>query len=109
VARKYIYQPTSCIETKPTSQSVLFRGTFINLSIVALRTNVSISHLSMIFSGRRHPSIRTAQLLAKALKMDLGSLVRALDEIQRKVGPYLARPTRQRKSKISVDKVSQGV
>ena len=108
--------PHACIEAKPTSQSVLFRGIFINLSILSLYTHISTSHLSMIFSGNRHPSMKTAQLIAKGLGMDLGSLVNGLDQIQKQAGPHLTgyrarRRARKKaeKSEIVLDKVSQTV
>lgn len=72
--------PSRCLESKPTTQSVQFSGPFINLSDVGSLTGLTVSHLSMIFAGKREPSLKTAKKIASALGMDLTEFVEALDE-----------------------------
>jgi transcriptional regulator with XRE-family HTH domain len=85
------YRPERCIASKPTSYSVLFCERFINLSTIALYTGISISHLSMLFSGKRQPSLKSAKLIAMALRMSLEAFVRRLEEHTMNVKPYLKR------------------
>jgi transcriptional regulator with XRE-family HTH domain len=108
--------PNKCIERKPTSQSVLFLGKYINISVISLYTNISKSYLSYIFSGQRYPSIRVAKLIALALDMNLSYFINGLDAIHKHAAPHLTRyrenlskQKRLAKAKISVDKVSPGV
>lgn len=80
--------PNGCIEHKPTAQSVLFCGWFINLTHIALRTNLSISTLSMIFSGYRQPTLNSAKRISKALNMTLSEFCKGLDTTVGVERPY---------------------
>ena len=64
----------------------------------------------MLFSGKRQPSLKTAKLIALALNMGLQAFVHQLESHVGGMKPYLKnqRPY-QRKVKIVLDKVSQGV
>jgi transcriptional regulator with XRE-family HTH domain len=75
---KHLY-PRRSTDRNPTSQSVLFDNVFINLTTIALRTGVSVPHISMIFSGKRRPSLATTRKIAIALNMDLSAFVIKLD------------------------------
>jgi len=72
--------PTKCLERRPTTQSVYFRGEFINLSCIAVTARISVSALSMIFSGRRKPRVASAKKIAEAIGMNRGEFLDALDE-----------------------------
>src|SRR5271156_6037313 len=95
VSSQYRGSPRKCIETRPTPQSVLFCDKFINLSLIALRTNISISHLSMLFSGKRQPSLKTAKLIALALNMSFHAFVSQLEKHSGTMKPYLRIPTKK--------------
>ncbi|HKN74226.1 MAG TPA: helix-turn-helix transcriptional regulator [Candidatus Acidoferrum sp.] len=71
-------KPSKCLDSKPTSQSVLFCNKFINLSCMALQSEISVSHLSMIFAGKRHPSLETARKVAAALGMGREEFLKGL-------------------------------
>jgi transcriptional regulator with XRE-family HTH domain len=71
--------PYFCLAEKPNMQSVLFGGKFINLSEIARRTDTTPSHLSLIFSRRRDPSLKKARQFARALGMGLEDFVEALE------------------------------
>lgn len=71
-------QPNYCLEHYPTPQSVLLGDTFINLSAIHRVTGIGVSHLSLIFSGRREPSLKTCIKLSKALGMGLDVFVATL-------------------------------
>lgn len=72
--------PIRCLETKPTSQSVLFCGYFINLSHLSLATGISLSTLSAVFKGTRNPSLKNARKMAEGLGMNIGAFLRVLDK-----------------------------
>jgi transcriptional regulator with XRE-family HTH domain len=72
--------PTNCLEKRPTTQSVYFGQEFINLSLIAVTTGISISALSMIFSGKRTPRVANAKRIAQALGMNVGKFLGALEE-----------------------------
>ena len=55
------------INYNPTTQSVLFMDSYINLSVIALLTGLSVSYVSMIFAGKRNPSLRAARLIVGVL------------------------------------------
>jgi transcriptional regulator with XRE-family HTH domain len=95
---KFYGSPGKCIESKPTAQSVLFCDKFINLSTIALYTGISTSHLSMLFSGKRQPSLRVAKLIALALDMTLQRFVSQLEDHTGQLKPYLRqKPTKFKK------------
>ena len=73
-----ISKPTGCLATKPTEQSVLFCHEFINLSQLARLTHISVSGLSLVFSGKRQPSVKNARKMAAALETDLGDFLKEL-------------------------------
>jgi|ERR1700675_793387 len=74
-----IPKPSKCLDAKPTSQSVLFCNKFINLSRIALHTGISVSGLSMIFAGKRHPSLETARKVAEALGMGREEFLKGIE------------------------------
>jgi transcriptional regulator with XRE-family HTH domain len=81
--------PSRSLDCRPTSQSVLFDSVFINLSTIALRTHLSVPHVSMIFSGKRQPSLASARKIAIALNMDLSLFVTKLDTHVHQVKPSI--------------------
>jgi transcriptional regulator with XRE-family HTH domain len=85
---KYI-APNACLTSKPTPQSVLFCGYFINLSTIALHTHLTVSYISKVFRGDRTPSLKNTKLIAAALNMDLSSFVNALDRHTGLIAPYV--------------------
>ena len=72
-------KPTSCIEEKPTAQTVYFAGEYINLSAVARLAGIHRAYLSHIMVGRRDPTLKTCHKLALALGMTVYAFVEALD------------------------------
>ncbi|MFZ0980956.1 MAG: helix-turn-helix transcriptional regulator [Candidatus Acidiferrales bacterium] len=72
--------PSMCLEPRPKPNSVQFSGQFINLSHLGFRTGITVSHLSMIFGGKRQPSLKNAKKIADALAMAPGQFIEALDE-----------------------------
>lgn len=74
--------PIRCIEKHPTRQSVWFAGQPINLQAIAdsYAPPLNHSYLSLIFSGQRTPSLGMTKQLARALGMELGAFVAALDK-----------------------------
>jgi transcriptional regulator with XRE-family HTH domain len=99
---KFYGSPLKCIEHKPTPQSVLFCDKFINLSTIALYTGISTSHLSMLFSGKRQPSLRVAKLIALALDMSLQIFVTQLEKHAGTERAYLKRSNKRKYQKKSV-------
>jgi len=75
----YVTSPKSCLENRPTTQSVLFCDEYINLTTISLVTAISISGLSLIFARRRQPSLRSAKKIAGALGMEIGEFLKGLD------------------------------
>jgi transcriptional regulator with XRE-family HTH domain len=59
---------------------ILFCGKPINLTAIAFLTSLSLAYISLIFSGQRQPSIRTAKKIANALGMGFQEFVDALEE-----------------------------
>lgn len=53
-------------------------GEFINLSHLSFATGLSITFLSKVFKGRRNPSIKSAEIIADGLGMDLHVFLRGL-------------------------------
>jgi hypothetical protein len=72
--------PTKCLELRPTTQSVRFGGEFINLSLVAVCTGISVPALSMIFSRKRTPRGASAKKIAEAIGMTRSAFLDGLDE-----------------------------
>ena len=73
-------KPTGCIERNPTSQSVKFRGSYINLSEISRRSGIHQSALSRIFSGERKPTLTSAINISKVLEMGLEAFLAELEE-----------------------------
>jgi transcriptional regulator with XRE-family HTH domain len=73
-------RPKKCLEHKPTSQTIIFCDEFISLTSIAFMTNISVSSVSMIFSGKREPSLKAAEKIAKALGMGLEEFLKGLKE-----------------------------
>jgi transcriptional regulator with XRE-family HTH domain len=69
-----------CLDSRPTTQSVLFCGKFISLTALAFSSCISISHLSLIFAGKRQPSLATAEKIAQAIGVDWCEFLKALKE-----------------------------
>ncbi len=70
---------TGIFESHPNSQTVRFAGKYICLSALARATGVTTSYLSLLFSGKRNPSLTTLRSLATALEMSLDDFSNALD------------------------------
>jgi transcriptional regulator with XRE-family HTH domain len=70
--------PNQCLEENPTTQSILFCGTYINLTKLAAASGVERSYLSKIFSRQRVPSIRVMGKLAGALGMSREAFLHGL-------------------------------
>lgn len=81
--------PVRCIEAHPTAQSIYFCGQFISLSLIAFHTNLPISLLSYIFSGKRAPTLKSATLVADALGMTVDRLLYHLKYRQKLAQTYL--------------------
>lgn len=71
--------PRKCIHVKPNARSPLFCGYFISLPALHLATGIGMSHLSLIFSGKRRPSLKTANIIAHGLHMGLEEFLLGLD------------------------------
>lgn len=78
----------SCIETRPTSQTVMFAGQHVNLSAMAGLCHLSVSYISRILRGHRNPgqmSVRVAQQMAAALDMaSLDEFIQAVWDARRR-------------------------
>jgi AraC-like DNA-binding protein len=70
--------PQRCIDYSPTGRTVLFCGKSISLSAVARHAGMSRSAVSMIFSGKREPSLNAAKRIADALNMNFSAFARKL-------------------------------
>jgi transcriptional regulator with XRE-family HTH domain len=93
---KHPPRPHACLEHKPTRQSVLFCSTFINLSLIAFMSGLTLSYISMIFAGKRSPSLRSARLIAKALNMGLEEFLKGLDDHVEIIHRFEHTPPRQK-------------
>lgn len=67
-----------CIDPNPNSASVFFCHEFINLSVLSLQTGLGVSFLSLLFSGKRQPSLRTIERVSEALGMGIEEFVKGL-------------------------------
>lgn len=86
-------RPNKCIEHNPRANSILFCGWFISLGALALATGMQLSHLSMIFSGKRNPTIKSGRIMAQALGMSFPAFLKALDERVETIRQYTPVPT----------------
>lgn len=64
-------------------------GTQFTLSDVARATNLSLSHISRVFSGQRTPTVKVARDIATYLGLGVGDL---LDELGKIAGSDTATP-----------------
>lgn len=71
-------KPKRCINPKPDVRTHIFCGEYISLPAVHMLSGISLSHLSLVFNGKRGCSLDTAQRIAHALKMPLNAFVTAL-------------------------------
>lgn len=77
-------EPKGCLQEKPTAQSILFAGKYINLKEVARQQGIDESYLSRIFSGKRPlPRADYAMRIAKALGLGLEELIHAIEARKR--------------------------
>lgn len=77
IVRRHV--PRRCLQHRPSSRSVKINGRFINLNalsqVLGFEDN---SYLCRIFAGKRNPSVKRMQIIADALMMDVGELIRAI-------------------------------
>lgn len=66
------------IEKFPNPRTIEFNGKYVNLSALARELDVTPSMLSLVFSGKRNPSLKVALGLASLLRMKMDDLVKAL-------------------------------
>lgn len=59
-------------------------GTQYTLSDVARATNLSLSHVSRVFSGQRTPTVKVARDIATYLELGVGDLLDELGKMQEK-------------------------
>lgn len=71
-------QSTSCIETRPTTQTVYLDGIAINIAAVSRKTGYDQGFLSRVFSGKRIPNMVFAQNIADAIGFSLDRFVDAV-------------------------------
>jgi hypothetical protein len=64
-------RPKKCLAINPTTKSILFCGEFINMGCIARESGLSLSYISLLFSGKREPSLRAAGEISKSLGMGL--------------------------------------
>lgn len=69
---------TKYLVSKPTPQSVKFRGEYINLKQISLDLGLNHSYLSRIFGGTRLPSVEYAKKLAPAFNISVDVLLKSL-------------------------------
>lgn len=76
--------PVLCVVDKPTPQSVMFAGVYINLVQLSLCTVPPVDHsyLSRIFKGNRSPTLAFTRRIADALGMDWAAFIEALQQVQ---------------------------
>ncbi len=67
-----------CVKKYPDIRSVAFGRVFLDISKLREQTGLSRSGLTMIFSGKRSPSLRSVALIAKSLGMTPGQFTDAL-------------------------------
>lgn len=70
--------PQGCIHHNPSTKSILFSGAYINLNDLHLKSGLSLSYLSLIFNHKRTPSIHSAERIAQALQISVGSFIQSL-------------------------------
>lgn len=51
----------------------------LNYSEIAKRTKLSVSHVSRVYRGKRKPSVRVLQVLARDRGIDIITLLRELE------------------------------
>lgn len=73
--------PRSCIEDKPTHQSIRFGGRFISLIQLAEQEGLNHSYLSRIFSGERRAGVDYLERIAGGLGMGLEEFRASLKEL----------------------------
>jgi hypothetical protein len=64
--------PKNCIAERPARNTVVFCGEHISLTRISKSKALTVPYLSMIFAGKRTPSIDTAEKIAEALGMKFG-------------------------------------
>lgn len=74
--------PRAFLEHKPTKQSILFGGRYINLTHLAIHLGVDPGNLSRVFSGKGRPSLQYATRLADALHMTLDAFTSDLARLK---------------------------
>lgn len=94
----FVSVTSPCIERHPTSQSVLFGDQFINLSLLAKESKLSVSMISKVFACKITPSLPSAIRIAAALHMDVGRFIEALQLMRQFHTVYSPRALRTTKS-----------
>lgn len=74
------------IEKNPTASTVMFGGNFISLTRISKRSGIDLGYVSMIFSGKRSPSLDMSHRIASAMGIPVGKFVACLIDHQRIVG-----------------------
>lgn len=72
-------KPASCLEAKPTAQSVEFGGKMVSVSKIARTQGIDRGYVSRILSGQRVPRIPHAKKIAAALGMGLEEFLAAIE------------------------------
>jgi transcriptional regulator with XRE-family HTH domain len=91
------------IEGKPDNHYTGFMGRNINVSAIARSQGINQPYLSLIFQGKREPSITHARKICAALGMGLEEFLEGLDERRQAIlkeeselkSQYLTRITRE--------------
>lgn len=74
-------EPSGCIQTEPTGQSISLGGVWVNLSAISRSQGIDKSYLSRIFSGERpNPTISYIKKIAAAIGMSPDELMTALED-----------------------------
>jgi transcriptional regulator with XRE-family HTH domain len=70
----------SCIEVKPTQQTVYLGGKPVSISTIAWATGIDRSYLSRILRGDKEPTLSNARKIAAVLAMGIEELMALIDE-----------------------------
>jgi hypothetical protein len=73
-------RPVNCIQFTPRRQDICLREVYINLKAISRSQAIDHSYLSLIFAGKRLPSIAHARSISACLGMGLEDFLEALDE-----------------------------
>lgn len=83
-----------CFENNPTTQSVLFGDSFVNLRGIERVTSIAHASLSRIFSGSRKPTLDQALILSRCLGFS------SVDEFMSRLRDHFQQIERKRLAKV---------